>query len=294
MIRYKKNFIFQIAILIFSFSGLKPLYSQSKKDSLFLNYLVESSQNREIITFLNQLQLSDTARFHTRNNLYFKKGMAFYNIKSLDSASAIFSKINLKNPNYIEAKFFEGISNCYLNKFDAAKNVFLNLETSDSLLIATRNFELAGLSLIQRDFKSFDKLTSNFSEKYYQISKQQASLLDHKTKIQKFQRKSPLKAGILSALLPGLGKLYVGQQLGQGISTFIQNAVFGIQTIEAYRKAGPKSARFIIYGSLFSVFYVGNIWGSALSVSIKRQEFNEKINDQILFDMHIPLRTLFN
>jgi hypothetical protein len=60
------------------------------------------------------------------------------------------------------------------------------------------------------------------------------------------------------------------------------------------RKDGVSSPRFIIYGSLFSLFYIGNIWGSALSVKIKRQEFNEKIDEQILFDMHIPLRTLFN
>ncbi len=294
MTKHKLSFIIQIAFFIFAFFYSKSTFSQSKRDSLFLSYLVENKQNKEIITFINTLKLTDTASFHIWNNLYFKKGMAFYNIKSLDSAASFLSKISLSNPKYTEAKLFQGISNSYLNKLEKARSVFSNLQTTDSLILATRNFELAGISLIERNLNSFETKASNFSEKYYQLGKQQANMLNYKSVIQKFDRKSPLKAGLLSAIVPGLGKLYVGGQLGQSISTFIQNAVFGIQTIEAYKKSGPKSARFIIYGGLFSVFYLGNIWGSALSVSIKRQEFNEIINDQILFDMHIPLRTLFN
>jgi hypothetical protein len=294
MTKPKLNFITQIAFFASAFFISKATFSQSKNDSLFLNYLVENNQNREVITFINKLKLPDSAHFLINNNLHFKKGMAFYNIKSLDSAATSLSKISISNSNYQEAKFFEGLSNAYLNRFENTKNVFLNIQTTDSLLLATRNFELASLSLIERNFESFEGYKGNFSEKYYQLSKHQANLLHFTEEIQKFKRKSPLKAGLLSAIVPGLGKLYVGGQLGQGISTFIQNAVFGIQAIEAYKKSGPKSARFIIYGGLFSVFYLGNIWGSALSVSIKRQEFNEKINDQILFDMHIPLRTLFN
>jgi hypothetical protein len=294
MTKPKLNFITQIAFFASAFFISKATFSQSKNDSLFLNYLVENNQNREVITFINKLKLPDSAHFLINNNLHFKKGMAFYNIKSLDSAATSLSKISFSNSNYQEAKFFEGLSNAYLNRFENTKNVFLNIQTTDSLLLATRNFELASLSLIERNFESFEGYKGNFSEKYYQLSKHQANLLHFTEEIQKFKRKSPLKAGLLSAIVPGLGKLYVGGQLGQGISTFIQNAVFGIQAIEAYKKSGAKSARFIIYGGLFSVFYLGNIWGSALSVSIKRQEFNEKINDQILFDMHIPLRTLFN
>jgi TM2 domain-containing membrane protein YozV len=97
----------------------------------------------------------------------------------------------------------------------------------------------------------------------------------------------------MSAIIPGSGKIYAGQ-LGQGIAAFLQNAIFGLQAYEGLQKDGIKSPRFIIYGGLFTLFYIGNVWGSALSVQIKRREFNEKVDEQIIFDMHIPLRTIFN
>jgi hypothetical protein len=100
-------------------------------------------------------------------------------------------------------------------------------------------------------------------------------------------------AGLLSAVVPGAGKVYAGQ-LGQGVAIFLQNSIFALQAWEGYRKDGPRSARFLIYSGLFTVFYIGNVWGSVLSVQIKRQEMYERINNQILFDMHIPLRTIFN
>jgi TM2 domain-containing membrane protein YozV len=98
---------------------------------------------------------------------------------------------------------------------------------------------------------------------------------------------------LLSAVVPGAGKVYAGQ-LGQGVAIFLQNTIFALQAYEGYRKDGPRSARFLIYGGLFTVFYIGNVWGSVLSVQIKRQEMYDKINNQIVFDMHIPLRTIFN
>jgi hypothetical protein len=100
-------------------------------------------------------------------------------------------------------------------------------------------------------------------------------------------------AGIMSAIIPGSGKVYAGKT-GQGVITFIQNVALGFQAYEAYRKDGWRSPRFLLYSSLFSFFYVGNIWGSTLTVNVRRQEFNDKINEQILVNMQIPLRTVFN
>ncbi len=71
-------------------------------------------------------------------------------------------------------------------------------------------------------------------------------------------------------------------------------AVSSCLAYEAYRKAGAGSARFIAFGSLFSVFYIANIWGSVLAVKIKQKEYYRAYDNQILFDLHIPLRNLYN
>ena len=100
-------------------------------------------------------------------------------------------------------------------------------------------------------------------------------------------------AGALSAVLPGSGKFYAGYK-GQGIAALMTVGVLGISAAESYYRLGPKSAQFITFGSLFTIFYIGNIWGSTLSVKLARDHQLREIDDQILFDMHVPLRRIFN
>lgn len=112
-------------------------------------------------------------------------------------------------------------------------------------------------------------------------------------KLRGFRHRSPVLAGVYSALVPGLGKWYAGKKK-QGIAAFLPVIGLAALTYEAYRKDGVKSARFIGFGTLFTIFYVGDIWGSTLAVKIRRNEFNKEYDNKILFDMHIPLRNFFN
>jgi len=270
-------------------------FSQIKKDSLFLQYLLAKDQHRQAVTLLSQLQgrYSDTTQ--QRFELPYWKGLSYYSLKQLDSAAHYLSGVRAGSSYYNKSLFLAGVSYGYLQQSQRARHVFLSIPTNnDTIAAAVQTFELAGVALLERKLTDFDSLSGHFSTQYYALQKQQANLRDYSEIIQQQSRKSPLKAALLSAIVPGAGKLYVGGQLGQAISAFFQNAILGIQAYESFRKAGIASPRFIIYSGLFAVFYVGNIWGSALSVKIKRQEFNDKTNEQILFDMHIPLRTIFN
>ena len=267
---------------------------QLKKDSLFLHYLLSKDEQADAITLLSQFQERYPASIQQRLELPYWKGLSYYSLKQLDSATHYFSKVKTTSPFYSKTLFLSAISHSYLKQVSKAQALILAVSNTDSLTQATKTFELAGMALLQRNIPRFDSLQKQFSTSYYPLQKQQDNFKDYKSIIQQQARKSPLKAALLSAIIPGAGKLYVGGQLGQGISTFIQNAILGLQAYEGLRKDGVNSPRFIIYGGLFSLFYLGNIWGSAISVSIKRQEFNDKMNEQILFDMHIPLRTIFN
>jgi len=100
-------------------------------------------------------------------------------------------------------------------------------------------------------------------------------------------------AAFYSAIIPGSGKIYAGR-LGDGLSSFFIVSSLGLITAENWYKAGIKNPKTIFFGSLFSVFYVGNIWGSYFSVQIQNDEFNHEMDHKILFDLHIPLRTIFN
>ncbi len=264
--------------------------SPAEKDSVFLNYLLESKQFEDAILLSKRLIQTNT--IHTFSPEYYA-GFSHYNIRQLDSAAFYLGQVPETNRFFLKSRFFQGLSLAYQGKYAEANQVYHRLPVSDTILQEVQQVELAGVALIRRDYQTFDELTKKFSFNYYSISQQETNFLEYKKKLLAVRKKSPALAGALSTVVPGLGKIYAGQ-LGQGIAIFLQSTIFAAQAYEGYRKDGPQSARFLIYGGLFTVFHFGNIWGSVFSVKISRQEKYDQINNQILFDMHIPLRTLFN
>lgn len=273
---------------------LAPIFSYAQateEDNIrFLNYLLESKQYEDAI-FLSK-QLIHQQNFTHYSPAYYA-GFAHYNLRQLDSAAVYLSKVPESNPYFYKSRFFQGISLAYLKDYTQAKQVFSQLPPADSMQQELKIFEQAGLALLQKDYKEFNALSQKFTYQYFPFSQQENNLLTYQHDLLQVKKRSPVVAGLLSAVVPGAGKVYAGQ-LGQGVAIFLQNTIFALQAYEGYRKDGPRSARFIIYSSLFTVFYIGNVWGSVLSVQIKRQQMYDKINNQIVFDMHIPLRTIFN
>ena len=102
-----------------------------------------------------------------------------------------------------------------------------------------------------------------------------------------FKPRKKWVAALLSTIVPGLGKVYVGDWR-QGGYAFLGNTVLAVQAYEGYRKRGYADARFIGFGGLFMTFYIGNIWGSALRVHIREEEFKENQRRSILEKISLP------
>ena len=95
--------------------------------------------------------------------------------------------------------------------------------------------------------------------------------------------KSPLKAAILSAVIPGAGKFYT-HEYADGIVAFLTT---GILSYIAYTDFhADHKIRGWIFTALASGFYAGNIYGSAASAQI----FNAKIR----FDFTTELKNFLN
>jgi len=174
-----------------------------------------------------------------------------------------------------------------------ARQKLLHFHKTDTILNQLRNFELSGIALLQRDISTYDSLAKLFSPAHYAMDEQVIRMEEHHSRIVHQQKRSPFIAAVLSAVVPGAGRFYAGNK-GLGIYTFLIAAVVGSQAIEGYQKDGPSSFRFIAYTAIFTTLYVGTIWGSAFTVKMKRDQLNETINNQILIDLHIPIRTIFH
>jgi hypothetical protein len=109
----------------------------------------------------------------------------------------------------------------------------------------------------------------------------------------KYKNRSPLLAATMSAVIPGAGKIYAGD-LSSGVSTMLIVGALGAMTAESIVKLGIRDWRSISLASIFGLFYIGNIYGSYLSVSIIQNTISDAEKATLLFNIRIPLHELPN
>ncbi len=107
----------------------------------------------------------------------------------------------------------------------------------------------------------------------------------------KYRNRSPLLAATMSAVIPGAGKIYAGD-LSSGVSTMLIVGALGAMTAESIVKLGIRDWRSISLASIFGLFYIGNIYGSYLSVSIIQNTISDAEKATLLFNIRIPLHEL--
>lgn len=92
--------------------------------------------------------------------------------------------------------------------------------------------------------------------------------------------KSPLLAGVLSTIVPGLGKVYTGHST-DGLLSLLSIATFAYASYDGFVTSGSSSVRGWIFGTLAGGLYLGNIYGSALSASIVRDEATRQLQTRL-------------
>jgi tetratricopeptide (TPR) repeat protein len=279
------------AFLFFCFTSC---FSQSvfHSEYAFLEHLESISDFEEGIRWIEHLE-STNYTSDQLDSLMFIKGVFQYREKQLEGSLESFGRITRSNLNFWNAaKFYSGIEYAYLNKYEQARNCLMLTDSLTNLALEIRKIELAGLALIERNESLFQPILQQFDHSIYAVKENQEALIWVNTQINEHKRKSPLIAGLMSSIVPGSGKMYTGLY-GQGTMTLMANAIFGLQAYEGLRKDGIQSVRFVVFTSLFSVFYVANIWGSVVTVRLQEQTFNDSMNETILVNMHIPLRLIY-
>lgn len=256
----------------------------------FALYLLENRKYDEVIFLLNQSLSKTNINISTTDSLHYILGIAYYYKKELEQSAIHLSKVSLSSAFYIKSSFFCALDYIHLGAYDKAQTILENFPDSNYRELVA--LELAGISLLRRDFKNFNYHADNFAfDKYYYTNSENQLINAYQT-LSNHKPKSMWLAGTFSALLPGSGQLYAGE-IGAGVASFLTVGSLAIMTAENWIKDGPTDWKTITFGTLFSIFYIGNIYGSVASVKIYRDRFNEKQNNIILLGIHIPIRTLF-
>lgn len=104
--------------------------------------------------------------------------------------------------------------------------------------------------------------------------------------------KKPGTAGVLSAIIPGAGKCYLGKW-GTGIMSFVGMGALGVQAWEGYRKGGPKHPQFIGFAGLFGLIYAANIYGSVTQAKALNLQIVSDFKNGVALQVDISFDRLF-
>lgn len=265
--------------------------AQNKNELPFIEHLIDKKYYDEVIHLIDN-DIRNYGEGPQQDSLNFYKGWAHYSLKNLDQSTALFLKVGKESPFYLKSRFFAGYNQTFLENYDEARKIFSQINANDEINLSLVNFEICGISMLQKDWLKANAQLQQLNSNIALINQQVTALKQINNEQAKHRSKSPLLAGLMSGIVPGSGKIYAGKT-GQGIATMIATTGFGLITWENYRKLGIGHFKTIFFGSIFAANYVSNIYGSVISVRIIENEYQDAIHNQILFQLHIPLRNFF-
>lgn len=135
---------------------------------------------------------------------------------------------------------------------------------------------LSGQMMSEKYKSARNLIVQNQNVDYYYI-KPYSNLLSQE---EKFNYKKPGWSSLMSAIVPGTGKIYSGYWK-DGLMSLLFVGVFSFQSYRGFSKNGIESAYGWIFGGLAFGFYIGNIYGSAKAANQHNVVFKHKLHHQV-------------
>ena len=255
----------------------------ASKDFDFVEYLIDNGLKKDAkaLLFRDVYVPSDT--------LTYLRAWSAYNLKELEPALELFKAVPSGSAFAEKSLFYSAAVSAHLGDFLEPVSL---LEAYGGEYQEVRNLQLAGLALLRDDPEAFREASQHFSYSDFALQQPEKELSAIYSQRYEEKAKSPWLAAAASAVVPGLGKVYAGN-VGEGVAAFLITGVLGAITAEHWIKDGPGDWKTIVPGAVCAVFYIGNIYGSYVSVSIQQTKVRDAQTTAVLYNIHIPLRSVF-
>ena len=196
-----------------------------------------------------------------------------------------FPQSGLADMAYCQAAYSQTLSGKYEESLSFAR---ANRDRLSSQTARARLDAVTALNyLYQRRWDSARNLMAS-SETDGEPDTLRAFLFDVAEEGRHLPRKSTFRAGVLSALIPGLGKVYCGR-IVDGLFSLAVTGITAWQAQRAIDDHGASSAESWIYGGLSGGLYLGNVYGSAVAARI----YNDSLERNLLQRADPVVETLF-
>jgi hypothetical protein len=284
------NIPLSLIVIFLSFSVVSLSQNSANNDLKFIDHLVNIGDFDEALYLLDS---TDYKPDTLNDSINYLRGWSLYSLKRLKASSESLGKVTSASVFFLKSHFFEAYNYSHIGDYNTALQSFSEIPVNTEKLISLKNYEIAGIYLLQGNREMFEKLLIKTDKSFYEISDSYDKIQKISLDLKNHKIKSPVLAGFLSGIIPGSGKFYAGKK-GEAISAFFATTGLGVVTWENYRKSGLKSFKTIAFGTAFAFSYVANIYGSVLTINLLESEYNENVKNTILFNLHIPLRNIFD
>jgi tetratricopeptide (TPR) repeat protein len=222
----------------------------------------------------------------------FEIGMAYFKGEEYGAAARSFLAVREKYPESgyaIPAGYLEGSSQWKLKNYDRARAALETLaEQHPESEYAPRSLVVICLAALDENKAEVSRQAlKRFLDRYagHRGAENVSEALTLLDLYQQLPEKSPVLAGVMSAILPGSGYIYA-EHYGDGITAFLINGLFIAGTVTSIHQENYAVAG--IVGGVGVPFYLGNIYGSANAV----KKWNLAVRNKIIQKIHSTLSPL--
>jgi len=192
------------------------------------------------------------------DSLQFKVATSYYRMNEFNQAYIEFNKVHFNSEVYKQSQY-EKLRSLFKSKMYSFMRSEIEKSTSNRSLNSLEILRLRNSTLLLEKNRLPPK--SNFISVFEK---------DDKNKLAEFYNwklnppyKSSTKAAIMSAIIPGSGKIYANE-VGDGITAFLLTGLFTYLAVDKFQNNQNASAW--LYTSIAAFFYAGNVYGSATAV----------------------------
>lgn len=201
------------------------------------------------------------------DSIEYKIALGFERLNRFDEAAQSFRNITSDSKFFFDSKLHFLKSRIKSGDYDLTAN-----QNNDSLSLA--ELKLINFSYLLSSKSLLDKKTFLFP--FDQFEKAETEIFYEWKNDPPF--KNPLVAGILSALVPGSGKIYTGQ-ISEGLTALLLNGLFGFLSYNSFKN--DHNVRGYIFAGAGIFFYAGNVYGSAISANRYNQKAEQEYFESI-------------
>ena len=254
--------IFSLTVLLSSIIFSQQIDFQSPENiKLFADFLFcDNDYLRAIDEYEKYLVAVDD------DTVKFKIAIAYSSMNNCENAV---NNLNLikKTSQFYEQSKIELLKSIYLQNIDSVFYAFAEALINSKSLYANNAYRLKNTALLlsKTELPQKESFLIPFEDEEKKTLSNFYNLKENPP------YKSEALAGVLSAIIPGAGKIYT-KEYGDGITAFLLTGLFTYLAYTNFEHDHPTRAW--IFTALGAGFYVGNIYGSVASAQI----FNVKVN----------------